>query len=165
MGREGGSRSRADRLLLVVVTAGGLGYAPLGPGTVGSLLALGLAWGLAEWGAGATFLVALACAALTALLAGRAEALLGRRDPPAVILDEIAGMLLATVALPRHWAFAAAAFGCFRLLDIWKPLGIRRAQALPGGVGILADDLLAGLYTNLLLQALSPFLAGRGRLP
>jgi phosphatidylglycerophosphatase A len=69
------------------------------------------------------------------------------------------------LALPRHWAFAAAAVGCFRLLDIWKPLGIRRAQALPGGAGIVADDLLAGLYTNLLLQAASPLLAGRLRLP
>jgi phosphatidylglycerophosphatase A len=77
----------------------------------------------------------------------------------------MAGMLLAIVALPRHWAFAAAAFGCFRLLDIWKPLGIRRAEALPGGAGILADDLLAGLYTNVLLQTVSHLLAGRGGLP
>lgn len=154
-----------DRLLLLLLTAGGVGYIPVGPGSAGSLLGLLLAWALAAWGAGAILLGALACAAPTALLAGRAEALLGRRDPPAVVLDEIAGMLLATVALPRHWAFAAAAFGCFRLLDIWKPLGIRRAQALPGGAGILADDLLAGLYTNLLLQAVWQVLAARGSLP
>ena len=160
-----GPRSRADRLLLHVVTFGGIGYAPIAPGTAGSLVALLLAWALGAWGAAATLSAALACAAATLLLAGRAESLLGRRDPPAVILDEMAGMLLATVALPRHWAFAAAAFGCFRLLDIWKPLGIRRAEALPGGAGILADDLLAGLYTNLLLQAVSSLLAGRLRLP
>lgn len=154
-----------DRLLLLLLTAGGVGYIPPAPGSAGSLLGLLLAWALAAWGAGAILLGALACAGLTALLAGRAEALLGRRDPPAVVLDEMAGMLLATVALPRHWAFAAAAFGCFRLLDIWKPLGIRQAQALPGGAGILADDLLAGLYTNLLLQAVWRVLAARGPLP
>jgi phosphatidylglycerophosphatase A len=158
-------RSWGDRLLLLLLTAGGVGYAPVGPGTAGSVLGLLLAWGLAAWGAGAVFLGALVCAALTALLAGRAEVLLDRRDPPAVVLDEMAGMLLATAAIPRHWAFAAAAFGCFRLLDIWKPLGIRRAQALPRGAGILADDLLAGLYTNLLLQAVWQLLAARGPLP
>jgi len=160
-----GPRSRADHLLLLVVTFGGLGYAPIGPGTAGSLVALLLAWVLAARGAAATLVAAVACTAVTLLLAGRAETLLGRRDPPAVILDEMAGMLLAMLALPRHWAIAGAAFGCFRLLDIWKPLGIRRAQALPGGAGIVADDLLAGLYTNLLLQAASPLLAGRLRLP
>jgi len=160
-----GPRSRADRLLLFVVTFGGLGYAPIGPGTAGSLVALLLAWVLAARGAAVTLLAALACAAVTLLLGGRAETLLGRRDPPAVVLDEVAGMLLAMLALPRHWAFAAAAFCCFRLLDIWKPLGIRRVQALPGGAGIVADDLLAGLYTNLLLQAASPLLAGRLRVP
>ena len=66
----GGSRSRVDRLLLVVVTAGGVGYAPVAPGSAGSLLALLLGWGLGAWGAGSTLLAALACAALTALLAG-----------------------------------------------------------------------------------------------
>jgi phosphatidylglycerophosphatase A len=158
-------RSRADRLLLLVVTFGGLGYAPVAPGTAGSLVALLLGWALGAWSPAATLSAALLAAAVTLLLAGRAETLLGRRDPPALILDEMAGMLLATVALPRHWAVAGAAFGCFRFLDIVKPLGIRRAQALPGGAGILADDLLAGLGTNLLLQALSPLLAGRLRLP
>lgn len=158
-------RSPADRLLLLVLTAGGLGTVPVVPGTAGSLLALLLAWGLAAWGPAATLLVALACAGLTTLLAGRAEALLGQRDPPAVVLDEVAGMLLAMVALPRHWTVAVAAFACFRLLDTWKPLGIRRAEALPGGAGIVADDLLAGLYTNLLLQVITHLLAGRTPLP
>lgn len=158
-------RPPADRFLLLALTVGGLGYLPVAPGSAGSLLALLLGWGLAAWGPAAPLLAACACAGLTALLAGRAEALLGRRDPPAVVLDEVAGMLLAMVALPRHWAVAVAAFACFRLLDVWKPLGIRRAQALPGGAGIVADDLLAGLYTNLLLQAASHLVAGRARLP
>jgi phosphatidylglycerophosphatase A len=158
-------RPPADRFLLLVLTAGGLGTVPVAPGTAGSLLGLLLGWGLAAWGPAATLFAALACAALTALLAGRAEVLLGQRDPPAVVLDEVAGMLLALVALPRHWTVAVAAFACFRLLDIWKPLGIRRAQALPRGAGIAADDLLAGLYTNLLLQAIIHLLAGRAPLP
>lgn len=158
-------RPPADRFLLLVLTAGGLGTVPVAPGTAGSLLALLLAWGLAAWGPAATLLAALACAGLTALFAGRAEALLGQRDPPAVVLDEVAGMLLAMVALPRHWMVAVAAFACFRLLDIGKPLGIRRAEALPGGAGIVADDLLAGLYTNLLFQVITHLPAGRASLP
>jgi len=80
------------------------------------------------------------------------EAASGVKDPGIVVVDEVAGMLVAAIGQPRGWGWLLAAFLLFRLLDIWKPFPIRRLQAWPGGLGVVADDLLAGLFATLLLQ-------------
>jgi phosphatidylglycerophosphatase A len=86
--------------------------------------------------------------------AGREEAYLGRLDPGCLVVDEVAGMLVALVGLPVHLGWVLAAFFLFRVFDIWKPYPIDHLQRLPGGFGVVADDLLAGLYANLGLQLL-----------
>jgi phosphatidylglycerophosphatase A len=73
-------------------------------------------------------------------------------DPPLVVVDEMVGYWIAMLALPRTWALAAAGFLIFRLFDIFKPFPVRRAERLPSGWGIMADDALAGIYTNLTLR-------------
>ncbi len=85
--------------------------------------------------------------------AGRAEALLGRRDAPAVVVDEIAGMLIALAGLPFTVFNAAAGFVVFRVMDIFKPFpaGVIDSR-MRGGVGVVMDDVVAGVYTNLLLR-------------
>jgi phosphatidylglycerophosphatase A len=80
--------------------------------------------------------------------AGRAQALWGRHDDGRIVIDEVAGQLLALAFLPLRLEVALTGFALFRLFDIWKPGPIRRAERWPGGLGVVADDLVAGLLAN-----------------
>jgi phosphatidylglycerophosphatase A len=93
-----------------------------------------------------------AVAAIGIWASGREEDRLGTKDPGAIVIDEVAGMLLACCGNPRSWPWVLGLFLAFRFFDVVKPLGINRLQALPGGLGVVADDLLAGLYAGLLGQ-------------
>ena len=84
--------------------------------------------------------------------AGREAQRLGVKDPSSVVVDEVAGMLVALVGEPRTLPWVLALFLLFRVMDIWKPTPIRQLEALPGGFGIVVDDLLAGVYANVLGQ-------------
>jgi phosphatidylglycerophosphatase A len=84
--------------------------------------------------------------------AGREEARLGVTDPGVIVVDEVAGMLVACLAHPRTLLSVLGLFLLFRVLDVWKPLGIRRLQGLPGGLGVVLDDLAAGACATLLGQ-------------
>ena len=85
---------------------------------------------------------------------GRVERVLGRKDPGVIVIDEVAGMLLSVIVLqPRSLAVLVTAFLLFRLFDIWKPFPARESQALTGGVGVMVDDLIAGLYALALTAA------------
>lgn len=141
---------------MLLATGFGSGFGPIAPGTWGSLPGLAFGWGLerlaGRWAvvAGAAF---FALAGVWA--AGRAEALLGEKDPGCVVVDEIAGQLVALLFLPTTAGVLVAAFLIFRILDVLKPWPARRLEALRGGSGIMADDLMVGLYANLILHGLS----------
>jgi phosphatidylglycerophosphatase A len=83
---------------------------------------------------------------------GTAERLLGRRDPPEVVSDEVAGFMVTLYLLPFSWVYIAGGFVLFRIMDIAKPFPIRRIEGIPGGIGIVLDDVLAGIFANLLLR-------------
>jgi phosphatidylglycerophosphatase A len=141
-----------------VATAGGAGFVPVAPGTAGSLLAALLLWLIpfSNFSLGVT----LGCVTLAGIWAGeRIERLYGRKDPEVIVIDEVAGMMLSVLALPRTPLVLVMAFLCFRVLDIVKPYPARQSQALSGGLGVVVDDLIAGAYT-LLLLALSRALFG-----
>ncbi len=151
----------------LLATGFGTGLLPIAPGTWGSLLTVFLAEGLfALYGVGALALLAALATAFGVPASARAAALRGRKDPPEVVVDEVAGqslaLLLLHLALPEgaspllRWGLVAAAFGLFRLLDVAKPGPIDRVQSLPGGWGVMADDLLAGLGAGI-LAALAAF--------
>lgn len=144
------------RLKLLLSTGLGAGYFPVAPGTVGSLVGLLLLWGLHAAGG---MIAALAGWLLVTLLgfwaAGAAEKHFARRDPRPVVIDEISGQMLALLFLPPSPLTLVAGFLVFRLLDILKPYPAGRLEALPGGAGIMADDLAAAVYTNLLVRALA----------
>jgi len=137
----------------VVATAFGAGYAPIAPGTAGSLVGLALFWPLqlaAPW----VQLVVTAAAYLAGVAASaRLARRLGRKDPGAAVVDEVVGMWLSLLFLPFTPATAAAAFLLFRVLDVFKPYPARQLESLPGGWGIMTDDVMAGVYANLLLRA------------
>jgi phosphatidylglycerophosphatase A len=83
-----------------------------------------------------------------------AERLIGENDPACVVVDEVVGIGVSMSFLPQpHLYFAISAFLLFRLFDVWKPFPWRQSQKLPGGWGIVVDDIGAGLYANLFLQA------------
>ncbi|MHC4429429.1 MAG: phosphatidylglycerophosphatase A family protein [Planctomycetota bacterium] len=147
--------ARPDRLRLLVATGLGLGYVPIAPGTVGSLAALPLV--ALVWGAGGPWAVVGGGAIAIAIgmwACGAAETRFGRRDPGAVVIDEIAGQMVSLFFLAPTPRTLVIGFVLFRAFDIWKPFPIRRVERLPGASGIMADDLLAGVLANLVLHAL-----------
>jgi len=148
-----GQRSEAaDRLTTLVATGLGCGYAPVAPGTVGSLLGLALYWPLARLH---TTLRLTALAVLVALGTWAASHLARRlavADPSVVVVDEVAGMWVTLLFLPLTPLTALAGFVAFRVMDVVKPFPARGLERLPGGWGIMADDLMAGIYANLVLR-------------
>jgi phosphatidylglycerophosphatase A len=86
------------------------------------------------------------------VVADQAARVIGGQDPPAIVIDEIAGIAVATLLLPPQVQERVVAFVIFRLFDVIKPFPARQAERLPGGFGIVGDDLIAGLYTNLLVR-------------
>ena len=136
----------------LVATGFGTGRLPAAPGTWGSLAALPVAWLLVSAG-GAPLLAA--AAAVTSLVGWWASAAYLRTsdsggDPGEVVIDEIAGQWIALLFAPHTLTAYALAFALFRLFDIWKPWPVGWADRnLPGGRGVMADDLLAGVYAAL----------------
>jgi phosphatidylglycerophosphatase A len=142
-------------LVLFAATGAGSGYLPVAPGTAGALVGVAL-WSVFAWGLAAT---APALLGITVLLtglgiwaAGRAEGLLGHKDDQRITIDEVAGVLTALLFLPARLDVVVLAFVLFRVFDIWKPPPVRAAERLGGGLGVMADDIVAGLYANLIGQ-------------
>jgi phosphatidylglycerophosphatase A len=126
---------------------------PLVPGTAGTIASLPLAWIAGRFLPPYGFACAAAAVALLAIpIAGRAARLLGAKDPKPVVIDETAGLFAALVGMPADGLRLAAAFLLFRLLDVLKPPPARQAERLGGGLGIVADDVIAGLYANLAIR-------------
>ena len=140
-----------------IATVFGLGYVPLIPGTCGSAVGLGLFWILSgnplHQIIGTTIAIGLALWS-----AGPAAKQLGKADPGAVIIDEVAGMMVVLLLLPVALPVYLGGFVLFRLLDVFKPFGIRRLERLPGSWGIVLDDLAAGLCANGILRLALLFL-------
>lgn len=134
------------RLVKFVATGFGAGYVPWAPGTAGSLVGVGYWWLLATQPAVTYWLTVVAVIAFAIWCTGEAAMDLGQDDPPCVVIDEIAAMPLALAWVgPELW-HVALGFAFFRLFDVWKPCPIRKSQKLPGGMGIVIDDLLAAVY-------------------
>jgi phosphatidylglycerophosphatase A len=132
----------------------GCGYAPKAPGTVGSLAAIVIAWPLSRLGFGRLHFLILAFALLYPAV--RASSIVaaesGGKDPQVVVVDEVLGQWLTLAGAVRFDLLTfALAFGLFRLFDIWKPPPIRLIEQVPGGAGIVLDDMMAGAYGALVL--------------
>lgn len=135
---------------MAIATGVYVGYLPPAPGTLGSLLGLLLLWPLNP--GTVQVLVTLFLIGVGIVVADRAARVIGGQDPPVIVIDEIAGIAVATLLLPPQVQERVVAFVIFRLFDVIKPFPARQAERLPGGFGIVGDDLIAGLYTNLLVR-------------
>ncbi len=137
-----------------IATCGGVGLAPIAPGTAGSLVGLVVAAAVGRvplsvpWPgillAGLTLVTFL----VGVRAAGDAEKFFGGKDPGQVVFDEVVGQMLTFLARPgASWVWLVAGFLLFRFFDIVKPFPARRAERLPGGWGVMVDDIVAGLYS------------------
>ncbi len=141
---------------MALATVGGVGRVPVAPGTFGSLVALPLLPALATLRAGSRVLYLAVVVALVVLAiwsAGRAEEMLGGRDHSHIVIDEVAGMVMAGLFLPASWPAAGIAFLVFRLFDIVKPFPANLIdRRVHGGLGVVGDDLVAGAYAGLVTR-------------
>jgi phosphatidylglycerophosphatase A len=128
----------------------GSGLAPFGPGTFGSLVGLAIALALAPLGLAWQLAATIAAVVAGVWICGESARRLGVHDHPAIVWDEVAGMMITMLAVPDAWWGAPLAFLLFRLFDIAKPWPIREIDhGLGGGAGIMLDDVLAGLFAAL----------------
>jgi len=142
---------RLPRWLVIGLAAGlGTGYAPVASGTFGTLVGIPLAWLMAPlspwvWSAATVGVILFSC-----WIAGQAEAVFGQKDSGKIVIDEIAGYLVSMAFLPATAGHLAAAFFLFRLFDVLKPAPARQFERnLPGGYGVVMDDIAAGVWANL----------------
>jgi phosphatidylglycerophosphatase A len=167
----GSSKPRKPRISIAIATAFGLGYLPKAPGTWGSLG--GVALIMFYWSRlvpyksldiyiydhyfilpflGITFTVAVFVSGIGLFAANRAASYLGQKDPQIVVVDEVSGQLISYLGIGAavpNWKYLLLGFILFRVFDIWKPFPARQAESLPGGLGIMADDWIAGIYAAL----------------
>ncbi len=128
-----------------------IGYLPVAPGTLGSLAALILYYFICH-NAIIMAAVILIVIMLGFITAGKVEKMFGEKDPGEIIIDEFAGMLISLYNLPPKMSYVVVGFLLFRFFDIVKPKPIQSLEKLEGSLGIMSDDLIAGVYTNIILQ-------------
>ena len=128
-----------------------VGYLPLIPGTFGSFAGLILFYFIQD--NPVHLVLGFIIVTVTGFfICGPAENLMQKKDPPCIVIDEVSGMLLSLLFIPYDLKLMILGFFIFRLLDTLKPFPVSRLERLRGGLGIMSDDLMAGLYTNIILQ-------------
>ena len=143
------------RLGVFIATCAHVGYAPVAPGTFGSAVGLVVYYLVRRQASTAVELGAIALILVVGLWsATEAEHYFGGIDPGPVVIDEVIGMLITLALHPVNVAGAIVGFFIFRVLDVVKPWPARRLELLPGGFGVVLDDVMAGVYGNLLMWGL-----------
>lgn len=137
-----------------LASSGFLGYSPLVPGTFGSLGGV-LIYLILSWSGASLWIWLVTAAALTGAaiwVADKAEKIYAAKDPRKIVIDEVAGMLIALIAVPFDLRTLVIGFILFRVLDILKPFPARTCENFPGGWGIVLDDVVSGLYARGILS-------------
>jgi len=130
-----------------------IGYTPKAPGTAGSILGLCIIWSLADTSSLLYIILTIVLLILGIWVSGRAEIYFGH-DGSQIVIDEIIGVMITFVWIPLTVHTLIIGFILFRIMDIVKPFPADRAQKLPGGIGVVADDVIAAVYAHLLLQGI-----------
>jgi phosphatidylglycerophosphatase A len=142
----------SNAVILFIAQGAYSGRSPVMPGTAGTLVGVLLYFGMAGFSHASYGALCVLLFVAGTWVAGRAEVLLGKRDSPSIVVDEIVGYLAAMLLVPHRWDFAAAGFVLFRFFDILKPWPLKPLQDLHGGPGVMLDDIGAAIYTNIVLQ-------------
>ena len=148
---------RRHKVILLIVTGGGIGYSRYFPGTMGTILAVPISLGLNHIAQTTPLLAIGILAAVTVgviKLSADAAEILQQKDPQIIIADEIVGFMIANFLAPLRLAPLLLSFVLFRIFDIAKVYPAAKLEKLPGGTGIVLDDVLAGIYAFAIVQTL-----------
>ncbi len=151
------TRRLISAIARAIATAGGAGYSPIAPGTAGTAVAVPLAWLSAPLPLWAFAIVTIGIIAVGIWAAGEADRAWGTHDSGRIVIDEVAGYFVTIAAVDRSdWIVLGIAFFVFRVLDITKPPPVRAVdRRMPGGAGVVLDDVAAGIYGAILMWAIA----------
>ena len=136
----------------IIATAGGIGFLAKGGGTAAAVVFC-IAWYFFPIGYVYQALLLVVLLAAGTWSATKMESV-WEHDSNKIVIDEVAGMMITLAFLPNNWMYIVTGCVLFRFFDIVKPLGIKRAESLPRGIGVMADDVVAGIYAQLILRAI-----------
>ena len=142
-----------QKVIKLIATFFYIGYCPIIPGTVGSLAGAAIFLLVPKNALLQIILFALLCVA-GCIVSGKAERIYKNKDDKRIVIDEVCGIFLLYLLIPFYVSYLIIGFVIFRLLDIWKPFPIKRLQELKGSLGIMADDILAAIYSFIIIQIL-----------
>jgi len=144
-----------NRLFLVLATGFGVGYSPIAPGTLGTLIAIPVYYFLSNISSPIYEITLVGFFFLSLWISENAEIFFGKKDDQRIVIDEIMGFLITMLWVPKTTILMGVGFFLFRFFDIVKPFPIRRLEKkLKGGYGVVADDVMAGVYANIVLQVI-----------
>jgi phosphatidylglycerophosphatase A len=146
--------SAAQKLALVFATGFGSGYSPFAPGTAGSAVGILFVWAMSMFAWPGQIVLTIVVSVLSMVAADVAARAVGLKDPGIVVADEIAGMMVTMIAIPFTLKTVVLGFILFRVMDVLKPPPARQFEHFKGGIGIVADDLMAGVYAHIALRGL-----------
>jgi len=139
--------------ILLLATGFGVGYSPIAPGTLGTLIAIPIYYFLSTIPSPLYEITLIAFLFLSVWISENAEIFFGKKDDTRIVIDEMIGFLIAMLWVPKTTRFIIIGFFLFRFFDILKPFPIRGLEKrLKGGFGVVLDDVLAGVYANIILE-------------
>jgi phosphatidylglycerophosphatase A len=145
----------SEKIIKLLATGFGSGLSPFAPGTMGTLVGIPICLVCLPLTWPVRFLFVIILSALAIFVSGRAETIYSKKDDQRIVIDEIAGFQVAMLPVAITGLNICAAFVLFRIFDIWKPFPIRNLQNLPGGWGVVVDDIAAGIYAGVIMLALN----------
>jgi phosphatidylglycerophosphatase A len=139
--------------ILLLATGFGIGYSPIAPGTLGTLVAILIYYFLSNIRSPLYEITLVGFLFLSVWVSGNAEIFFGKKDDQRIVIDEILGFLITMLWVPKTIRFVIIGFFLFRFFDILKPFPIRRLErGFKGGFGVVLDDVVAGVYANIVLR-------------
>jgi phosphatidylglycerophosphatase A len=149
-----------SRFFLLIATGFGVGYSPIAPGTLGTLVAIPIYYFLSEIPSPLYEITLIGFFFLSVWISENAEKFFGKKDDQRIVIDEIMGFLITMLWVPKTVPFIIIGFFLFRFFDILKPFPIRRLEkGLKGGYGVVLDDVVAGVYANIVLHLVYLFIS------
>ena len=142
---------RRDFWIKFIASGIGTGYAPIIPGTFGTLLGIAVFMSLSQFPRWLFFITLLGITAIGIWTSDKAEKLYQKKDPSYIVIDEVIGLLFTMLFLPFQVKYVLIAFIVFRIMDVIKPYPAKQWQELHGGIGIVIDDIVAGIYSGLII--------------
>jgi len=142
-----------NRFILLLATGFGVGYSPVAPGTLGTLVAVLIYYFLSEVPSPIYEITLIGFFFLSVWISENAEIFFGKKDDQRIVIDEIMGFLITMLWVPKATAFIFVGFLLFRFFDILKPFPVRHLEKkLKRGYGVVLDDVMAGVYANIILH-------------